>query len=179
MRPENPLWPPIPSHKPLSTQPPPVGTHRMRNCFFFSFFSDYLPCFNITWHRSILLDRSQQFCSRYDTSLIRMFLSPSKSSCDVECHIPICAIQFNFRWLISSCGGAISYYMVCNHCVSLLNLSFCLGLSRLNFLVEDLGTSYSVLMLCLPRTQNTSCLGKASRHLADETRTDVLHCRFA
>ncbi|KAJ5921965.1 hypothetical protein N7516_009668 [Penicillium verrucosum] len=93
-----------------------------------------------------------------------MFLSPSKFSCDVECHIPICAIQFNFRWLISSCGGA--------------NLVL-YGLSRLNLLVEDLGTSYSVLMLCLLRTQNTTCLGKASRHLADETRTDVLHCRFA
>ncbi|KAJ5426246.1 hypothetical protein N7465_001316 [Penicillium sp. CMV-2018d] len=68
---------------------------------------------------------------------------------------PICAIQFNFRRLIT-CGGAnpVSY-------------------------VEDRGTPYSVLVLRLLRTQNTACLGKAGRHLADETCIDVLHCRFA
>ncbi|KAJ5681084.1 hypothetical protein N7455_007820 [Penicillium solitum] len=44
---------------------------------------------------------------------------------------PICAIQFNFRWLISSCGGAnpVSYGMQ--------SLS---ERSSLNLLVEDQGT---------------------------------------
>ncbi|KAJ5396151.1 uncharacterized protein N7487_010454 [Penicillium crustosum] len=73
-------------------------------------------------------------------------------------------------------------FELCNHRVSLLNLSFLARSERssLNLLVEDLGTcvvstpEYSVYC-----TQNTPCLGMAGRHLADETRTDILHCRFA
>ncbi|KAJ5530459.1 hypothetical protein N7527_003852 [Penicillium freii] len=78
---------------------------------------------------------------------------------------PICAIQFNFRRLIT-CGGANP-------------VSYGSERSSLNLLVEDRGTLYSVLVLRLLRTQNTACLGKAGRHLADETCIDVLHCRFA
>lgn len=71
--------------------------------------------------------------------------------------------------------------MVCNHSVSLLNLSFLARSERsgLNLLVEDRGTCVVSTEYSVCCTQNTTCLGKAGRHLADETRTDVLHCRFA
>ncbi|KAJ5372816.1 hypothetical protein N7517_004822, partial [Penicillium concentricum] len=67
------------------------------------------------------------------------------------CH-SICAIQFNFSGLISSCGGAnlVSYAMQ----------SF----------------EYLCSIWLYGRVwAHTACLGKVFRHLADETRTDILH----